>query len=220
MNRALLIWLVMGAGALPAGEAGSELAAEMFRPGLFHGDQVAASSSDGWFCLTWMRLDAHLFRCSIEVTQAFDAVMNDHSGKQVTVLGAEGTFAILRGIPSLVEGPVSTTFMGYFPLGPEASIVLGSHMEGLNLHVGAQGEGHELRLLHGGRTQVVTSLTPMDLDGLPALLWAGDLNRDGELDLLVDTTDHYNVSRWTLFLSTGDPDGGLVPTAFFTTTGC
>jgi hypothetical protein len=31
----------------------------------------------------------------------------------------------------------------------------------------------------------------------------GDLNRDGRLDLLIDLTDHYNVSRPTLFISSG-----------------
>jgi hypothetical protein len=38
-------------------------------------------------------------------------------------------------------------------------------------------------------------------DALPQLLFAGDLDRDGRLDLLIDTTDHYNVSKPTLFLS-------------------
>ena len=38
-------------------------------------------------------------------------------------------------------------------------------------------------------------------DASPTLLFAGDLDRDGKLDLIFDTTDHYNVRRPTLFLS-------------------
>lgn len=47
-------------------------------------------------------------------------------------------------------------------------------------------------------------------DAAPALLFAGDLDRDGELDLLFDTTDHYNVARPTLFLSSQAGHGELL----------
>ena len=55
----------------------------------------------------------------------------------------------------------------------------------------------------------------------PTAIWAGDLDRDGELDLLVDATFHYNVSNWTLWLSSGADSGELVgEVATLTTTGC
>lgn len=38
-------------------------------------------------------------------------------------------------------------------------------------------------------------------DAAPRLLFAGDLDRDGRLDLILDVTDHYNLSKPTLFLS-------------------
>jgi hypothetical protein len=38
-------------------------------------------------------------------------------------------------------------------------------------------------------------------DAAPHVLFAGDLDRDGRLDLLFETSDHYNLSRPTLFLS-------------------
>lgn len=38
-------------------------------------------------------------------------------------------------------------------------------------------------------------------DGVPVLLWAGDLDGDKKLDLYMDLTDHYNVRDYTLFLS-------------------
>ena len=47
-------------------------------------------------------------------------------------------------------------------------------------------------------------------DATPRLLFAGDLDRDGRLDLILDTTWHYNVSRPTLFLSTLAREGELV----------
>jgi hypothetical protein len=58
-------------------------------------------------------------------------------------------------------------------------------------------------------------------DATPALLFAGDLDRDGVLDLLLDTTDHYNLSRPTLFLSSQAGTGELLrEVARFVAVGC
>jgi hypothetical protein len=58
-------------------------------------------------------------------------------------------------------------------------------------------------------------------DATPALLFAGDLDRDGELDLLFDVTDHYNKLQPTLFLSSPAATGeGLLQAAQFTQVGC
>ena len=55
----------------------------------------------------------------------------------------------------------------------------------------------------------------------PKLLWAGDLDGDHALDLLIDVTDHYNVSRPTLFLSRGRRAGILLePVAKHESVGC
>jgi hypothetical protein len=47
-------------------------------------------------------------------------------------------------------------------------------------------------------------------DGMPVVLWAGDLDRDGKLDLYMDLTDHYNVRNYALLLSSRASDGMLV----------
>ena len=58
-------------------------------------------------------------------------------------------------------------------------------------------------------------------EAAPTVLWAGDIDRDGKLDLLLDLTYHSNVSAPTLFLSSGADKGTLVAEiASFVTTGC
>ncbi|GEM_PF-763040 len=47
----------------------------------------------------------------------------------------------------------------------------------------------------------------LDGDASPHLLFAGDLDRDGRLDLIIDATDHYNLSLPTLFLSSAAGPG-------------
>ena len=58
-------------------------------------------------------------------------------------------------------------------------------------------------------------------DASPALLFAGDLDHDGKLDLLFDATNHYNVSRPTLFLSSQARPGELLhQVAQYESVGC
>jgi hypothetical protein len=60
-----------------------------------------------------------------------------------------------------------------------------------------------------------------DSDGPPALHWAGDLDREGKSDLVIDITNHYNLSRMALFLSSLAKEGELVGLAgFFDSGGC
>ena len=58
-------------------------------------------------------------------------------------------------------------------------------------------------------------------DASPTLLFAGDIDHDGKLDLIFDTTDHYNVRRPTLFLSSQSRPGGVIlDVAHYEATGC
>ncbi|MCC7249334.1 MAG: hypothetical protein IT473_11995 [Lysobacter sp.] len=47
-------------------------------------------------------------------------------------------------------------------------------------------------------------------DAAPRVLFAGDLDRDGGLDLIFDTSDHYNLMLPTLFLSSAAGAGQLL----------
>ena len=76
-----------------------------------------------------------------------------------------------------------------------------------------------LVLVHELSRQVLTTFSVYDPPGgdlsigdeaVPQILWAGDIDRDGKLDLLLDLTDHYNVSIPTLFLSSEAAEDELV----------
>lgn len=58
-------------------------------------------------------------------------------------------------------------------------------------------------------------------ESIYTLLWAGDLDRDGIPDLLIDVSNHYNVSSIALFLSSMADRGKLYKkVAVFETIGC
>jgi len=75
-------------------------------------------------------------------------------------------------------------------------------------------------LRSAGKQQVLYRL-PDEPDELSwPVLWAGDLDRDGRLDLYVDLSRKYSVSRRVLFLSSAASEDGLVgEAAVFETVG-
>lgn len=83
-------------------------------------------------------------------------------------------------------------------------------------------ENYGLVVSHETKVQQILkynrSLSP---DGMPSLLWVGDLDGDSKLDLLIDATDHYNKRLYTLYLSSYAKEGEVLgKVAEFTTLGC
>jgi hypothetical protein len=55
----------------------------------------------------------------------------------------------------------------------------------------------------------------------PSLLWAGDIDQDGQIDLLLDISNHYAARHYVLYLSSEADEGDLVkPVAELTIAGC
>ncbi|HLL22365.1 MAG TPA: hypothetical protein VK427_09550, partial [Kofleriaceae bacterium] len=50
-------------------------------------------------------------------------------------------------------------------------------------------------------------------DGIPELLWAGDLDRDGAMDLLLDVTPKYSFQLYRLYLSSAATEGPFAAVA-------
>jgi hypothetical protein len=88
----------------------------------------------------------------------------------------------------------------------------------------------ELRLAQGARHQVLAHMdgyadAPGQIrlgnDAVPKVIFAGDLDGDGALDLIFDITDHYNIARPTLFLSSGAQSDAFVrEAARYESVGC
>ncbi|MBD2305515.1 hypothetical protein H6G17_08305 [Chroococcidiopsis sp. FACHB-1243] len=58
-------------------------------------------------------------------------------------------------------------------------------------------------------------------NSLDLVFWAGDLDRDGKLDLLIELASHANISSLILFLSSPAKEHKLLePVAQFVTQGC
>jgi len=50
-------------------------------------------------------------------------------------------------------------------------------------------------------SQILLEYERTFFDGIPNLIWAGDLNGDKKIDLLLDIRNHYGVRHYALYMS-------------------
>jgi hypothetical protein len=216
------------------GLASSQSAAvSLLVPGTFHGDEVRARTGERWTGL-FPTPSGFAWRPAIITTRRVtDPTVDQNAEKTgVEVLVKGGSPVVLiKGIPGLTANKVRGIF---------------HKPEGLDLPqsdplplVMADGRAYQLRVLDrrasndapqkasrliletGSHKQVLYQWPTGLLDQHCELIWAGDLDGDGNLDLLMALSDHYNVTTYTLFLSSRRSAGTLVrQVAAFLTKGC
>ncbi len=218
---------------LVAAFAANASATELLLPGVYHGDEVAARNGEVWMALVQdadgrTRLESRAI--SVEVIN--DPVLDDAhgaSGKRVGA-GDDAVLFYLRDLPGASAGKVTTA---YSANGEPLSVAVGldrrfelkqQRSARLQLLCADDARGEcALQLSDDARRQVLARWATAASDGTvprmlgddawPHLRWAGDIDRDGQLDLLIDTSDHYNVSQPTLFLSSQAKKDQLVGVA-------
>ena len=203
-------------------------------PGQFHGGEPVARHGERWFALTVDADGARLTRTRLQVKTVVDELLDGEgqaTGQAVSSAGAgDALVTYLRG-PGLHAGPVtqavSVDSQGDDSGMPAQTLRLG----GRDYRIATRCEADRatanmyrcsIDLIDGERRQTLIAMSGqrdaavadggllLGSEASPHLIFAGDLDRDGRLDLIFDTTDHYNVSRPTLFLSGAAAEGELV----------
>ncbi|NMC44121.1 MAG: hypothetical protein GYA46_09405 [candidate division Zixibacteria bacterium] len=205
----------------------------IIRTGTYHGNEVVVDSGPGWFGLFGADSSFEVRPVAVAVNQAYDPIIGDSTGKRVDIDRPGEPLLLVTGIERLEAGPVSTSFAGdqFVNLGQEIDF---AEKGGYPYSLSAVGEArlrngagemlfynYSLVLRHADTLQTIIEYPVLALDGLPTLMWAGDLDRDGRLDLILNLTNHYNVDLYVLFLSSEAGPGELVrKVAEFRTVGC
>ena len=198
--------------------------ARLITPGTFHGDEMPLPTGhDRWLGLyedeagglAWKYV-APAFR------PAEDPVLDEpgqQTGVEVAVPG-EQPMMMVRGVPGLSPGVVTHATAPHQPLLPGSTVKIDDNFK--LVATSPNGTSYHLELVGpGGLTQVLADYDELVSDAMPALVLAADLDHDGRPDLIMDLTNHYNLSRLTLLLSSQAGPGALVaPAAALQTTGC
>ncbi|NDK39398.1 hypothetical protein DT603_11145 [Pseudoxanthomonas gei] len=213
-------------------------------PGQFHAGEAVARDGEPWLALRVHEKQAALVVTTLNVRVVRDELVDEegaHTGLAISSPHDEGVIAYLRGgrlAAGTIEAvdlsgqqagtglPYQFTFHGQpyrlaSQCDPQPRTVQEQQPQfdcRIELHTGGQ---RQLLARLGGYREPGSATMSLGDDASPTLRFAGDLDRDGKLDLIFDTTDHYNVSRPTLFLSSQAGRGELLhEVARYESVGC
>jgi hypothetical protein len=213
------IWQMAMACSLAA--QGTEPAALLLPGDEFSSAEVPPSAAGEWWVLYQAGGSLLLARAAVVIEAFHDSCIDDEapearSGRRVSVPGRDGVLALMRGVPDLRPGPVASASPPPMPQGLAGTVAV-VWSGGRSIVQGEiVGEGFRVLLVTGSRTDTLYTTDWQD-EGSWDVRWAGDLNGDGRLDLLLDATHKYSIATGRLFLSTED---GLKEVATFSHTGC
>jgi hypothetical protein len=220
---------------------GAPAAAEnkLLLPGRFHGEEVSAKSGQHWLALFQNGESGMLTEQALKVSPVKDELVDEGSantGVSVSVARTPAPLFMVKGIPGLVPGKVrcvNITPLSELRKRRKLLLRFNNRTYQISLQIRTRTdpqtkdplESYKLSLSDGKLTQTIADVRDCNLipgpDCPPTILWAGDLDHDGRLDLLVNIANDYNASAPTLFLSRRAGHGKLVRRAAdFTTSGC
>jgi hypothetical protein len=202
---------------------------ELIRTGRFLGDGPWPADGAQWFGVYADSVSHWLEAVTLRVRRVPDACAD--SATVITVAGLSDPLFLVRGIPTLSEGPIDVAFTGQKFLYPGESLYmnLGEGRWYTFIAFGiaepaysyAVFKSYQIHLRDLNRSQEIASFEVLDPDGLPTVSWAGDLDRDGALDFLADLRTHYAGHTLTLFLSSlAQADDLVTKAAVFQILGC
>lgn len=195
-------------------------------PGTFHDGEPVARNGERWLALRVHGGDASLSIARIRVKRVFDAIVDaegEATGQEIDSELAD-VVTYLRG-PGLHAGDVvSASIEDRSDEGLIAqTLSLGERRYRIATRCDADKttegvficaiELVESELVEGERRQRLMDISALSFnssgdgryqlgdDASPHVIFAGDLDRDGRLDLIFDTSNHYNLSHPVLFLS-------------------
>ena len=223
---------------VPSSAAVLNKSARILFTGTFHGDEVEV----GIDSLLWFGLfpgdssDFVLKRTGVVANRVIDGLLDDEASGEMTgweiSTATDDSPLMLVWQKDLSEGFVNGLLLPG-TIYPGDSV----HIEflGIRYLISATGSTKEhtfgttvsdynlkLSRIENGSTisKTLVSHSAFD-DTMTSILWSGDLDRDGYLDLLIDMSNHYNRTAPTLFLSKpADPKDVVVQVAERSSVGC
>lgn len=210
--------------------------------GSFHKREVwKGAEKNKWFGLFYENKKYILKPTSFQVIPTFDPVADaTHSEKGKKVISGReivgetpNTLFFISGLSGIKEGIVDTASFNkvVLPVNKSLSYTLnkkeytiqafGDSVKLPSKEYAYQSYGWKVSGNKKGQ-RIEQTLAEDDFfeDSIYVLLWAGDLDRDGIPDLLLDLSNHYNISRVALFLSSEAEAGKLYKkVAVFETSG-
>lgn len=185
-------------------------------PNQYHGDEAPAEAGTGWLALISVGGIWRLEPTTVRSKRVFDAVLEAEGDKTgIEISSSYGEALALLRFPNMKPGKVDTPNMK-FKESPRFLSATGSPLKimfkGNEYVIETSSSGVYLR--NGKQKTALSGLSPgsAESEDSSSLLWAGDLDGDGLLDLLFSYSG-YNNGGACLYLSAGAGEGVLVKKA-------
>ena len=183
--------------------------------GVWFEEYVSAKSGEVWLGLYQVGDEYELRSSTLAVSEFKENVRRMDSRKEVRVDQPREPLFLIRGLEQLQPGKVTTLVHDWKFLYPGQVDYIRSNQfslytlkaVGVAVDVGPSQVGiQEYGLILSGSSlkQVAQTLVHWDqflVNSFPGVIWAGDLDRDGKVDLFMDTARHEASVGYALFLS-------------------
>jgi len=199
--------------------------------GCYHGSEIEPIDDKDWY--GFFKTDSGYVIESVNVltNACYDVVLDhpgDTTGVSVSIEHALNPIIIIQCSKKLTTGLVPTTFSKKSSLEPGKPVFLGGLQRADSYTLAALGEvtdedfrepgdllilNYSLKLfgrVDEPKKQIIVEYNRLSYDGMPSVIWSGDLDRDNKLDLLLDVRNHYNITHYALYLSSEADDNKLL----------
>ncbi|NHZ60953.1 hypothetical protein [Massilia genomosp. 1] len=214
MKSVLLLSLsatVLACAAAPAVSSEPDIGGTFLLAGDYHEGEAPVHPGAGWLALAPVGKRWELLPAKVRSTR-FEDTISDEPGQRTGVRIAssrKNALALLR-LPYLTPGPLEVTDNETGESGPliEAGSPVDIRFKGLDFRI--ETKNKRVFLVKGAqRTPLKELRVEPGIEASVSLQWAGDLDRDGELDLLMGYSGN-NSSGSCLFLSAQKAKGFLL----------
>lgn len=220
----IVIIVLMCATAVIGNDLGNTY--KILLPGVFDRSNIGSIDSLGWYGL--FKTDSGHVLESVEIRTKscpapYSSQPGDTTGVSITVDHPLKPLFLVQCPREFEPGLVTTHFSGDKWINPGQLIMLGEC--GLSAFGQLTDEGfrspreplvldYQVKLfkypLWYGQRQVLVEHDRACAEDTPSIIWAGDLDRDGQVDLFLDILNHYAGRHYALYLSCEADAGDLV----------
>ena len=177
----------------------------ILKPGTFHGSDIDHTDGRDWYGLFKTDSGYVLESVGVQTKSCHNPLVDelgDTTGMSVSVDHFLEPLILVQCRRKLQSGLVPTSFAERTSIEPGEPVFFGEYCLAALGEVTDEGFRHPSDLLilnytlklykltEETRSQTLAEYERSAYDGLPTLLWAGDLDRDGQLDLLLDIRNH------------------------------
>lgn len=217
------------------------LSAKVLTVGVFHSDEVwETAANENWLGLFHSKNGFYLAAAKLKTKRIHDEIVDTHenqkTGWEVRTVNQDSSIILIEGLPYLTPRKVEKVALSKPQVWPGDSLRF--NYLGVDYTIFATGDkkkvnddplffevwNYKLYIMATIRGQQLKSLLVAHEnfdDQMTALEFAGDIDGDGILDLIINTSRHYNATIPTIYLSRPAENRELVkPVGAHTSVGC